>query len=335
MKIRTFVCLFKTAATKLSALTAICSALLGSLPCQAASYVWTGGGGANGNWNNSANWGSVGIPGNGDTVVFQGAVGLNSTNNLTGLVLNQIRFINSGFKIYGNPFTVTNSIVATNFTGTAVINNSNNVATAEVTVLVSNTITLTMNGNIGGSVGVIKTGAGTLLYQAAGNNTYTGTTLVLDGLLQLNVSGSSAFSGPLVIGDVAGSGNPIVRHLQSTEIPETVPITINTNGILDLNSFNETIGTILNISSGTVTNNTGTLTLSPNATINATNYNFIYGNLNVGSSGTCTIQAINAYFFLYANISGAANIVQNSGGCLVFGTNTFTGTLTINESSAY
>ena len=155
--------LLKTVVGKLSAILSICAATLGTVRCSAASYVWTGGGGANGNWSSSANWGSVGTPASGDTVVFQGATGLNSTNNLVGLVLNQIRFISTGFNVNGNSFTVTNSIVATNFAGTAIINNTFALATADVAFLVGTNITLTLGGNISGSVGVIKTGAGTVL----------------------------------------------------------------------------------------------------------------------------------------------------------------------------
>ena len=175
---------------------------------RASTWVWTGGG-ANGLWNNNANWGSAGgFPTNGDSVIFQGTTQLNSTNNIVGLTLGQIRFINSGFNLYGNPFTLTNSIVATNFTGTAVINNGMTIATADVSMLVSNGVTLTLNANVTGTVGVVKSGQGTVLYQGPGNNTYTGTTLVTGGTLELNVNGTNAFLGPLVIGDGTGLNSP-------------------------------------------------------------------------------------------------------------------------------
>ena len=282
---------------------------------RANTLVWTGGGlPANGKWSNSANWGTLGFPGNGDTVIFQGTVGLNNTNDLTGLTLNQIRFISTGFNLYGNPFTLTNSIVATNFTGTALINNSMTIATADVTMLVSNSIVLTLNNNFTGSVGVIKAGQGALLYQGLGNNTYTGTTLVAGGQLEFNVDGTNAFQGPLVIGDGTGLNHPTVVDLQELEFPTSVPIIINTNGTLSLNNNDDTIGTNLLMSWGVIETGIGTLTLSPNCTLTLTNLNnnsYIYGNLNIGS-GTLTIQG-DGFLWLFAVVSGSANIVEYSG----------------------
>ena len=122
-------------------------------------------------------------------IVFQGTTGLNSTNDLAGLTLAQIQFTRGGFNLYGNPFTLTNGIVATNFSGNSAIYNSFTLATANVLIVTSNGVTLTLYGNLGGSVGVAKTGLGTLIYSAVGNNTYTGPTLVNAGTLEFNVSG--------------------------------------------------------------------------------------------------------------------------------------------------
>ena len=84
---------------QVSAITG-CIILLFAASTYANTWIWTGGGVGNGKWSNSANWGSVGIPGNGDTVIFQGAAGLNSTNDIVGLTLGQIRFISSGFTLW-------------------------------------------------------------------------------------------------------------------------------------------------------------------------------------------------------------------------------------------
>src|ERR1039458_7792163 len=88
--------------------------------------------------------------------------------------------------------------------------------------------------------------------------------LVSGGTLQLNVGGYNAFGGPLVIGDGTGAGSPTVQNLQSQEISETAPITINLGGTLNLNNFNETISPSLALNSGSISTGTGTLTLSPN-----------------------------------------------------------------------
>src|SRR5580698_10830761 len=108
------------------ALLTVCAALL-ALPARGAVLSWSGGGGANANWNNSANWGFAGVPGNGDTVIFPASQpNLVNTNNITSLVLNQIRFAGAGggYDIKGNAFTLTNSIVATNTAGANTIENT-------------------------------------------------------------------------------------------------------------------------------------------------------------------------------------------------------------------
>jgi autotransporter-associated beta strand protein len=319
-------------------MVAVCVSLL-PMAGHGNTLSWSGGSSVSGNWNDSANWGSVGTPANGDTLIF-GAIAtsrLATTNNLSNLVLNQIRFNGSsgGFALYGNAFTLTNSIMATNTPGANTINDSLTVATADVTMLVSNSATLTLNGQINGTVGITKTGGGTLLYQnSSGSNPYSGTTRVNAGTLQLNVSGTAAFGGPLIIGDGSGTA-ATVRHLQSTEISDVLPITINLGGLLDLNGFSELISTSLALNSGSISTGTGTLTLSPNATITLSTVSAvptINGNLNVGSSGTCTIQG-SGYLNINAVVSGVANIVKN-GSVNVFldNANTFNGSFTANGS---
>lgn len=318
-------------------IVAVCAALL-SDPMHAAILTWSGGGGANAYWNNSANWGGAGIPGNGDTIVFQGSATNNmvNTNNIANLTLKQIRFIGNiepggSFDLRGNAFTLTNSIVATNTAGANTIENNITLATANVLIVVSNGISLTLEGTLSGSVGVNKAGLGTLTYQGPGNNTYTGTTLVSGGTLQLNVGGASAFGGPLVIGDGTGTGSPTVKHLQSTEISDSAPITINLTGLLNLNYFNEVISPSLTLSGGTVQTGSGTLTLSANSMIATTNgYSYIYGKLNIGT-GTLTIQG-NGTVVLDATVSGSANIVQNDSHTFWTSANTYTGNYTANGS---
>lgn len=308
--------------------------LFASATTRANTWVWTGGGGANGNWNNSANWGSAGIPGNGDTVVFQGATGLNSTNNIAGLTLSQMRFISGGFNVHGAAFTLTNSFIATNFTGSINIYNTLTNGTADLFILVSNNITVTLYGNINGPVGVVKAGLGTLTYDGPGDDAYTGTTTVSAGTLQLNVGGFNAFLGPLVVGDGSGVGSPTVRDLLYEEIPDTCQVTINTSGLLDLNNYNETIGA-LTLSGATVSSGTGTLTLSSNSTITLPDLSIssISGNLNNGS-GTLTIQGNGGGILtFYASVSGLANIVQNDRADTVwYGSNSYSGNFTVNAN---
>ena len=299
-----------------------------------ATWTWNGGGGANGNWNNSANWGGAGIPASGDTLVFQGVTGLNSTNNIAGLTLNQIRFNTGGFNISGDTFTLTNSIMATNTSGANTIAISITLATTNVLVAVSNGVTLTISGTLSGSVGVTKSGSGTLTYQAGGSNPYTGTTLVSGGTLQLNVSGVTAFEGPLEIGDGSGTGAPVVQNLQSIEMADIGPVTINENGTLNLNNFSDDINQNITLAGGTIETGSGTLFLPANTTITSSNgsESVISGNLLDGS-GTLTIQGNSGLILVVANVSGSAGITQN-GGVFTYwsGANTYSGNYTDNSS---
>ena len=312
-------------------IVAVCAGLL-SAAAYGNTLIWEGVG-TNANWNSVTNWGGA-TPGNGDTLVFPAAAAkLLNTNNIANLTLKQIRFTGAGggYDIRGNAFTLTNSIMATNTAGANIIENNITLATSDVLIVVSNGVSLTLDGTLSGSVGVNKAGLGTLTYQGPADNIYTGTTLVSGGTLQLNVGGYNAFGGPLVIGDGTGAGSPTVQNLQSQEISETAPITINQNGTLNLSNLNETISPSLTLSNGTIQTGSGMLTLSANSTITITNGStgYIYGNLNTGS-GTLNLRG-NGYLELYATVSGSANIVQNDSVNTYWNrANTYTGNYTAN-----
>jgi len=314
-----------------------------SSPAESRATVlsWSGGGGANANWNLSDNWGYSGIPANGDTLIFPASQpNVLNTNNIASLTLNQIRFVGpgGGYVIRGNAFTLTNNIEATNSAGANTI--ENNITLAATNQIVDVTTSLTLAGTLSGSVGVTKTGAGTLLYQASGNNPYTGTTRVNAGTLQLNVSGANAFGGPLVIGDGSGSGSPVVRLLQLIEIPDAPPITVNLNGLLDLNGFVDSIGN-LTIQGGTVASGGGALTINGNLTTLASGTSAtITGNLAF-SGGLRTVTVADGGVFYDLNL--LANVTDNGGGLLftnypaggswarLTGNNNLTGPLILNN----
>src|ERR1041385_8887257 len=113
--------------TRRSAFIAIFVGLSGFGECRAAILSWSGAGGVNANWNISANWGFVGTPTNGDTLIFPASQpNLVNTNNIGGLILNQIRFVGAGggYAVYGNSFTLTNGIAATNTVGANLVSNN-------------------------------------------------------------------------------------------------------------------------------------------------------------------------------------------------------------------
>src|SRR5262249_13007291 len=101
--------------------------------------------------------------------------------------------------------------------------------------------TLRLNGSLSGSVGLTKTGVGVLDFGGSVGNTYSGTTTVAAGTNTLNKTAGNCFNGPLVVGDNSGAvGSAVVQMLQATQIP-TVDVTINSDGLFDLNDFAETV----------------------------------------------------------------------------------------------
>jgi autotransporter-associated beta strand protein len=305
-------------------------------------YSWSGGG-ATANWSDSGNWGFAGVPGNGDTVVFPAAQPrLSNTNNLAGLSLAQIRFAGTsgGYSIYGNAITVTSDIEATNTSGANAIYCGITFGPADVNVNVFTGAYLTLAGLLQGSAGLTKLGYGTLIYAYSGNNTYSGTTRVNVGTLQFNVGGANAYAGPLVIGDGEGTGSPVVQLLQSVEMPDTQPVTVNLNGLLDLNNFSDTVAA-LTIQGATVSTGAGLLALNGDLTVLGSgvepmitgNLRFLGGMHMVNIADGPTFRDLD----LYANVSDAGGglLFTNSAPSGTFarlvGSNSFTGPLIVDN----
>jgi autotransporter-associated beta strand protein len=105
-----------------------------------------------------------------------------------------------------------------------------------------NAVGLTVSGAIGqfgGAWGLTKEGAGTMTFDGGSTNTYTGTTRVNAGMLQLNRPGLNAVPAGL---QIFGGG---VRLMTAEQIPNTATVEIqNPGSTLDLNGFGETINTL-------------------------------------------------------------------------------------------
>jgi autotransporter-associated beta strand protein len=316
----------------------ICASLFCAVQSPAAVLSWSGGSGTSGNWSDSANWGFAGTPASGDTLIFSASQPrLANTNNIVGLTLNQIRFVGAGggYAIFGNSFTITNSIQATNTAGANAISNNITLAVQNISINVGSASTLTLFGALSGSFAPIKDGAGTLSFSGPGSNTYLGTTTVNGGVVELNKNASppaTAIPGDLVIG--GGAIAATVRNILNIEIADSANLTIGANGLWDLNGNSEVVGPILDLSSGgSIQTGGGYLALTAPSTINVAS-----GVCNINGGGTldlgvgpCTITVNNGVTLnVRPSVVGSAAITKLGQGNLEFyGANTYSGLTTV------
>ena len=170
-----------------------------------------------------------------------------------------------------------------------------------------------LSGVISGVGAVTKSQTGMLVYSGAGANTYTNTTTVIAGTLQLNKTVTDgAIQGDLVIGDGTGGANAdIVRLVGNPQIATVCNVTIASSGLLDLNEISEGISTVSG--SGEVdTGSTGTGALVINGNGSTTYSGLIIGTGDVFKSGTGT-------FTLAGNNTYSGLTTVNNGTLLVNG----------------
>jgi fibronectin-binding autotransporter adhesin len=134
-----------------------------------------------------------------------------------------------------------------------------------------------------GGATLTKIGAGTLLLSGEAN-TYTGITTVSAGVLVL---GKSAVDG-------AAPGNLVVtgatvRSAANEQIAASGVVMLNAGGVLDLNGFTESIGSLA-LNGGTVTMGTGTLVVTGSISQSASAAASVSGRLDLGG-GTRTIAS--------------------------------------------
>ena len=159
---------------------------------------------------------------------------------------------------------------------------------------------------ISGTGNFVKDGTSTWFFQG-GTNTYTGSTTINDGTMNLNVSGGTSVPGALVIGDGVGATGSAIAFVGSSEqIADTSAVTIDSDGRLDVNSFSETIGSL---SSGSAT---------AEVFLDA-------GTLTVGDATSTTFAGV---------ISETGDLMKEGTGTLTLtGTNSFSGDTTVNAGT--
>ena len=140
---------------------------------------------------------------------------------------------------------------------------------------------------------------GTVVFQNNGNNLYTGTTTVRNGVLQLDQPSGLAIRGPLVVGD--GTANATVRETQNDQIGDAGSVTVNQSGTFDLNGKTDAIGKLFvnaggvaqtgangQLTTADVTVTGGTVNVDAGGQLNAQNVGMTGGIMNVALGGTAT-----------------------------------------------
>jgi autotransporter-associated beta strand protein len=173
--------------------------------------------------------------------------------------------------------------------------------------------TLTLPGAIDDALlsrSLVKNGPGTVAYTGTDANTYSGQTTVTDGALLLNKTGVRPFLGNLVVGDGLGVGNSaVVRNLQADEIPNATSVTLQSDGLLDLNNLGETLGSLLVVGGHVTTGATANLTLN--------DLTMVGGTIDLGSSGTSLTLALRSDVVASSDAVRPATI-QGTGGAIDF-----------------
>lgn len=286
------------------------------------THVWTGD--ASYRFSDAANWTGGSPAGDPDADLSFPSMGRRRTiNDLAGLTVRSITFSADNYTILGKPisFLEGGQIIAS--TPGPVFISCNLVLPFELEVKTAGSSSmdagltlsgaifdaggittsgagnLTFSGAISGVGGVTADGTGILILSGAEPNTYTGTTRVTSGRLQLNKSSRlAAFSGPLIAG-IAMQKEPTsieVVTLEDEQIPDNVPITV-VNAAIDFGGV-ETLGE-LTLDSGTlssralidgVTRKAGRLILGGDVTVRD-GFSFIDGDVFLPSSRTITLVA--------------------------------------------
>ena len=301
--------------------------LIATLPVQAATDTWNGGG-TDLLWTDALNWSGSTVA-NGDDLVFAGAVKLLNTNNIIGLKVNSITYSTTGFlnipltnNALNYTITVTNGI--TDNAG----NNTNNIplilggsqtfqnAVGASTTLLGGTINMSnfsltvggagnlyLNGVVSGNgafgVNVLNmNGSGTLRLAAA--NTFNGGVNLNSGTIQLGNAGgipSGLFKGYPTIASGAtldlGAQSPTVNGLYGAGVVDEASTNAQTY------TLSMGISTNVNPSfSGIIQNTFGTVSLSKSGTNTQTlsGNNTFSGSVTISSGGgTLSLAGANSY----------------------------------------
>jgi autotransporter-associated beta strand protein len=313
----------------------------------AGSHTWIGQG-ITKNWSLPANWVGDYPPAVGETHVtltFPTVIAAyrNSTNNLSGLAVDEILLTGSGNNLYGNAVHLTGAGAEQIFCGgdnsvfaPLMLDTSYNVLD------VNSSATLHLSGPISGSGGFTKIGLGTLRMESVTDNTFAGEAKVLDGEMDLKGQGVS-ISGPLTVGQLNSAAFPLVFFEADNQIGNNATVKVVENGFVRLNGFSDTVGALIFQAGGIDTSDpantvTGVLSLNGDVSALAHQYaGFVHGKLSLNGADRTFDIASGAELSMQCAISsgvGTAGIVKTGAGKLTLNNaNTFNGFTKVNAGT--
>ncbi len=224
---------------------------------------------------------------NGSTLYLTGANSSSSVYNLNGGTL-EIggAGLKAGYGGTSNPYQFNLGGGTIKVIEAALVTSVNATLTGGVSTIDTNGLGATWSGVLSGAGGLAKVGAGTL--KLSGLNTYSGVTNVNAGTLQ------------------AGAANTF---------SSASAVTVGTGATLDLNGFNQSIGSIAG--AGTVTNNgAGAATLTAGADNTSTTFS---GTLKDGPSAKLALTKTGSGFLTLTGTNTYTGGTTISGGFLLLG----------------
>ncbi len=352
-----------------------------------ADQTWVGGGtGNNTGWTTGTNWSGGAVPGSTSTttntdIATIPATGTNPALGISGTAtqyLGALDFTSTANRAIGSSGTtggsltmqlngatvngVANTIIRASNTGNLTLQANNGQGTPNTLSLAlgnttNNIINIDSSGGV--NIGVAITGSGKnltlnggstgiLTFSGSAANTYSGTTTVNVGELDLNKTAAiDAIAGSLVVGDGTGSANTAtVKLLAANQINNASNVTVNGDGLLSIGANSDTVGAVI-LDGGSISGTGGTLTGS--------GYDFRSGSasailggsgitLTKSTGGMVTLSGANTYtgtttvsagsLFINGDQSSATGAVSVSNtGTLLGGTGTIGGAVTINAGA--
>jgi autotransporter-associated beta strand protein len=228
-------------------------AIAGTAQTSADTHTWTGG--IDGDWNDAGNWDN-GIPVNFDNLIFSGTSNT-ATNNDIGGSFSNIQFSNTtagqSFSLGGNDMNLYGTVSTADVVGGGTIEDTISLrlrTTAGTrTFNLGTDHNLTINGQIFGPQGIIKSGDGKLTLSAA--NIYGGSTTVNGGTLAIAVGGTISESNAIVINDTGTLRFGRNDTWGNATTDTSSSITVNAGGTMESGGKFNTIRD-LNLNGGTV-----------------------------------------------------------------------------------